>query len=170
MFNNKSDDQSQSPKTDMDQVANDINDASPQIGLGNNPTTFSPVLPSQPSQTPTLPNQDDNNEQGLEEDSPVSQSSTTSVSGVSPANLDQLSDIKVQALNQLSPLVSQLSQQPEERYKTLMMLIQASDNHELIKEAYEAANQISDEKAKAEALLAIVNEINYFSQHHGQNS
>ncbi|MCA9330395.1 hypothetical protein KDA11_07110 [Candidatus Saccharibacteria bacterium] len=169
MFNNKSDNQSQSPKTDMDQVANDINESSPQIGLGTNPTTFNPVMPAQPSETPSLPSQDDNNDNGLEEDSPASQPSLTIPTANSGVNLDQLKDIKTQALNQLSPLVSQLDQSPEERYKTIMMLIQASDNHELIKEAYQAANQITDEKSKAEALLAIVNEINYFSQHHSQD-
>jgi hypothetical protein len=43
-------------------------------------------------------------------------------------------------------------------------LIQASDNSALIKEAYQAANQIADEKARAQALLDVVNEINYFTQ------
>ena len=45
-----------------------------------------------------------------------------------------------------------------------MMLIQASDNADLVPEAYEAANQITDEKARAQALLDVVNEINYFTQ------
>lgn len=77
---------------------------------------------------------------------------------------DDLSDIKRQALEQLSPLVHKLDQTPEEKYKTIMMMIQASDNQDLISDAYEAAQKITDEKAKAEALLNIVNEINYFSQ------
>ncbi len=44
-----------------------------------------------------------------------------------------------------------------------MMMIQASDNQALLDQAYEAAQKITDEKAKAEALLNIVNEINYFT-------
>ena len=75
-----------------------------------------------------------------------------------------LEDIKRSALAQLSPLVNKLEQTPEEKYKTIMMMIQASDNQDLISEAYENAQKISDEKAKAEALLNIVNEINYFAQ------
>ena len=75
-----------------------------------------------------------------------------------------MSKIKSQALEQLSPLVHKLDQTADEKYKTLMMMIQASDNQELIGEAYEAAQKITDEKAKAEALLNIVNEINYFTQ------
>ena len=46
-----------------------------------------------------------------------------------------------------------------------MMMIQASDNQALIKEAYAAAQEIDDEKTRAQALLDIVNEINYFTQH-----
>jgi hypothetical protein len=75
-----------------------------------------------------------------------------------------LADLKQQALQQLSPLVDKLEQTPEEKFRTTMMLIQASDNQDLLKTAYEAANQISDEKARAQALLDVVNEINYFSQ------
>jgi hypothetical protein len=75
-----------------------------------------------------------------------------------------LEEIKGQALAQLSPLVDKLDQTPEEKYKTLMMVIQASDNQELISEAYKAAQNIADEKVKAEALLNIINEINYFTQ------
>jgi hypothetical protein len=44
-------------------------------------------------------------------------------------------------------------------------MIQASDNESLIKTAYEAAQQITDEKVRAQALLDVVNEINYFTQH-----
>jgi len=47
-----------------------------------------------------------------------------------------------------------------------MMMIQAADDESLIKTAYEAAQNISDEKVRAQALLDIVNEINYFTQHH----
>jgi hypothetical protein len=84
-------------------------------------------------------------------------------------NADALVSIKEQALTSLSPLVGHLDQTPEEKFKTTMMLIQASDNSTLIKEAYEAANQISDEKTRAQALLDVVNEINYFTQKENKN-
>ena len=44
-----------------------------------------------------------------------------------------------------------------------MMMIQASDDKSLVPKAYEAANSIEDEKVKAQALLDIINEINYFT-------
>jgi len=78
---------------------------------------------------------------------------------------NDLIDIKQKALNQLAPLVGHLDQSPEERFRTTMMMIQASDNQALIKDAYTAAQAITDEKTRAQALLDIVNEINYFTQH-----
>src|SRR4051812_19468621 len=76
---------------------------------------------------------------------------------------DELLDIKQQALQSLTPLVHTLDQSPEEKFKTTMMLIQASDNAKLIKDAYTAASQIQDEKIRAQALIDIINEINYFT-------
>lgn len=93
----------------------------------------------------------------------------TSTAAVTP-DTDKLLDIKQQALQQLTPLVGHLEQTPEEKFRTTMMMIQAADNHELIQVAYEAAQQITDEKARAQALLDIVNEINYFTHTSNSNS
>lgn len=79
---------------------------------------------------------------------------------------DELIDIKKKALESLAPLVDELDQTPDEKFKTTMMLIQASDNAELVKDAFAAANAIADEKGRAQALLDVVNEINYFTQPH----
>jgi hypothetical protein len=77
---------------------------------------------------------------------------------------NDLIDLKSKALQQLTPLVGHLDQSPEEKFRTTMMMIQASDNQDLIKTAYDAAQAIPNEKAKAQALLDVVNEINYFTQ------
>lgn len=77
---------------------------------------------------------------------------------------DGLLDIKQQALQQLGPLVGHLDQSPEEKFRTTMMMIQAADDQSLIKDAYEAAQQITDDKTRAQALLDVINEINYFTQ------
>lgn len=89
-----------------------------------------------------------------------SASPTDDTSGATNALLD----LKSKALDQLTPIFSHLDQSPEDKFKTTMMMIQASDNQDLIKEAYEAALQISDERIKAQALLDVVNEINYFTR------
>ena len=81
-------------------------------------------------------------------------------------NVDDLLSIKQGALQALTPLVSHLDQTPEEKFKTTMMMIQASDDQSLVKEAFETAQKITDEKARAQALLDVVNEINYFTKNH----
>jgi hypothetical protein len=83
-----------------------------------------------------------------------------------PVASDELLDIKQSALQQLSPLVGHLDQTPEEKFRTTMMMIQATDDHGKIKEAYDAAVAIPDDKVRAQALLDVVNEINYFTQQH----
>ena len=91
-------------------------------------------------------------------DSPAPAASSTDNGG------GDLLSIKQDALQSLSPLLSQLDQSPEEKFRTTMMLIQASDDQSLIQSAYAAAKEITDEKVRAQALLDIVNEINYFTQ------
>lgn len=102
----------------------------------------------------------------------ITQDTPPSTAPAEPAvhNEDELMNIKQQALQSLAPMVHQLDQTPEEKFKTTMMLIQASDNPNLIKDAHEAANAITDEKTRAQALLDVVNEINYFTQHHTEQA
>lgn len=78
-----------------------------------------------------------------------------------------LAALKIQALDELYPLIDQLDLSPDEKFRTLMMMIQASDNQELVQAAYDAAHNIKDDKDRAKALLDIVNEINYFTQQPG---
>lgn len=80
---------------------------------------------------------------------------------------DNLQDIKSQALKELEPLLGHLDQSPEEKFKAIMMMIQARDNKDLIKDAYAVAQEITDDKVKAQALLDIISEVNYFSASQG---
>lgn len=82
---------------------------------------------------------------------------------------NDLLDLKQNALQELSPLLGHLDQTPEEKFRTTMMMIQASDDQSLLQAAYEAAHQIDDEKIRAQALLDVVNEINYFTQQQQDN-
>lgn len=99
---------------------------------------------------------------------PLTAPSASSTTPVAPIAQDDLLTLKQEALQQLSPLVGHLDQTPEERFRTTMMMIQATDDHTKLKEAYEAAQAIPDEKVRAQALLDVVNEINYFTQHQQQ--
>jgi hypothetical protein len=95
----------------------------------------------------------------------VSTPMTPSAAPAPIAGSPDLISIKQEALQHLAPLVDHLDQTPEERFRTTMMMIQATDDQSKIKIAYEAAQQIADEKVRAQALLDVVNEINYFTQH-----
>ena len=116
--------------------------------------------PSEPPQS-SVPAPD---EEAEDITSPTPADPTANSSTLPESGSDELLELKKKALEQLSPIVSQLEQTPEEKFRTIMMLIQASDNQALLNEAYAAAQAIPDEKAKAQALLDVVNEINYFTQ------
>ena len=83
---------------------------------------------------------------------------------------NDLIDIKQHALTELAPFVDDLNLDPAEKFNTIMMIIQASDDQKLISKAYEAAHNIEDEKVRAQALLDIVNEINYFTRQPSETS
>ena len=76
----------------------------------------------------------------------------------------ELLEIKKSALQELSPLLDELDQTPEEKLNILIMTIQASDDQSLIPQAFEVAKSIEDKKQRAEAMLDIINEINYFTK------
>jgi hypothetical protein len=79
---------------------------------------------------------------------------------------DELMDVKQKALEQLSPLVSHLDLPPEQKFDTYMEIIRASDDKSLIQPAFDVAQEIEDEDKKAQALLDVVNEVNYLTQEH----
>jgi hypothetical protein len=81
-----------------------------------------------------------------------------------PIDHSKLADMKRQALEHLEPLADHIDGTPEETFRTTMMMIQANDNHSLLEKALNAAKLIEDDKERAQAMLDIINEINYFSQ------
>lgn len=119
---------------------------------GTAPTPVEPVTPPAPAAS----------EPGL--NLPAPSAPPASEPAVATALPDDLQSIKQQALQQLSPLVDHLEQSAEDKFRTTMMMLQATDDQSLIKVAYEAAQNIKDDKARAQALLDVVNEINYFTQ------
>jgi len=74
-----------------------------------------------------------------------------------------LTSIKKDALNDLRPLVDKLEIAPEEKFDTYLLLIRSTDDKSLIAPAYAAAQTITDEARKAQALLDIIKEIDYLS-------
>lgn len=127
-------------------------------GFGNpapDPASPQPPVDSPPS---------DQNTEGEMQVQDFGSQQSVGAPGMSGDDLNKLIELKQKALSELNPLVEHLDQNNEEKFNTLMMMIQASDDQSLIKQAYDVANNITDDKARAQALLDIVNEINYFTQ------
>lgn len=101
---------------------------------------------------------------GTHDDSASSDEPVASTLPTEPADEGPLADIKQKALEQLSPLVGNLDLPPEEKFDTYMEILRASDNEDLIQPAFDIAQQIENEDKKAQALLDVVNEVNYLTQ------
>ncbi|HWT55699.1 MAG TPA: hypothetical protein VN031_01555 [Candidatus Microsaccharimonas sp.] len=147
-------------------AADSFNPALPPdpISFGAQPTPTPPVTPVTDPNNLLEPQATDGFTGAPSLDAPQTSPQTDDSNQPTVGASTPLNDLKQQALQQLSPLVGHLEQTPEEKFRTTMMMIQASDNKDLLQTAYDAANQITDEKARAQALLDVINEINYFSQ------
>jgi hypothetical protein len=149
----------------LDETHSENNSPSPQTD-GNVSSPASPAPSPAPIANPI-------SDTGFIETPPApvpvaSDTPTNPASNLTSEKADTLLQLKQDALQSLAPMVNKLDQSPEEKFKTIMMLIQASDNTDLVKEAYETAKLITDEKERAQALIDVVNEINYFTQHQNQ--
>lgn len=91
---------------------------------------------------------------------PLASPSSIPTSTVDSNNLDE---IKRDALKDLRPLVDKLNLAPDEKFNIFLLLLRSTDDKTLVAQAYEAARNISDESARAQALLDVVKEIDYFS-------
>lgn len=75
----------------------------------------------------------------------------------------ELDAIKKTALEELRPLVDKLDLPADEKFDTLLLLIRSTDDRALVPAAHEAARAITDETKKAQALLDVIKEIDYFA-------
>lgn len=92
---------------------------------------------------------------------PASSVSSFPTSAVSP----ELDSIKKSALEELRPLVDKLDLPADEKFDTLLLLIRSTDDKSLVSAAHDAAKAIPDETKRAQALLDVIKEIDYFSGH-----
>lgn len=103
-------------------------------------------------------------QQPVHVDPPAVSAPSLSSSNMLNMSTDDLVRMKQEALQHLQPLVGTLQQSPEEEFRTLMMMIQATDDRSMLQKALEAAKKIGDDKIRAQAMLDVINEINYFTQ------
>jgi hypothetical protein len=76
---------------------------------------------------------------------------------------DDLESVKMEAVQELRPLIDKLNLPAEEKFDTYLLLIRCTDDKELVSPAHECAKQIEDESRRAMALLDIIKEIDYLS-------
>lgn len=79
------------------------------------------------------------------------------------AGHEELEAIKKEALEELKPLVDKLELPPEEKFDILLLIIRSCDDEELVDKAHKTATEIADETRKAQALLDVIKEVDYFS-------
>lgn len=79
-----------------------------------------------------------------------------------------LGDIRLQVISELRPLVNRLDfLAPADKFDTLLLLIRTIDDSSLIPMAHQTAMAIPDEVKRAQALLDILKEIDFFTQKRG---
>ena len=79
-----------------------------------------------------------------------------------------LGDIRLQVISELRPLVNRLDfLAPADKFDTLLLLIRTIDDSSLIPMAHQAAMAIPDEVKRAQTLLDILKEIDFFTQKKG---
>lgn len=74
-----------------------------------------------------------------------------------------LEGVKIEAVNELRPLIDKLVLPPEEKFDTYLLLIRVTDDKTLVPPAHETAKLIEDDSRRAMALLDIIKEIDYLS-------
>lgn len=117
-------------------------ESTPQAAPAADPTVVLPATPA-PLDTPVAP----------------APAPAAPAASADPA----LDAIKKDALTQLRPLVDKLDLPADEKFDTLLLIIRSTDDKTLVQSAYDAAKGITDESKRAEALLDVVKEIDYFS-------
>jgi hypothetical protein len=98
------------------------------------------------------------------EETPAPATTDNSAVAVPVSTSQKLDDIKKTAIDELRPLIDKVELPPEEKFNTYLMLIRSTDDATLIGPAHTVAQSITDESARAQALLDIIKEIDYLSQ------
>lgn len=119
-------------------------------------TPLSDLTGSTPADTPVEPSH-------ASPPSPSSATAPAAAPAASTAVSPALEALKKEALEELRPLAARLDLPAKEKFDTMLLIIRSTDDQDLLTAAHEAAKAIEDDMERAEALLDIVKEIDYFS-------
>ena len=95
-------------------------------------------------------------------EAPTAPAVEASVNTMNEPNGNSLDDLRQKALRDLRPIVDKVELNDEESFDILLLLIRETDDESLLPRAYEAARQIQDEARRAQALLDVIKETDYF--------
>jgi hypothetical protein len=158
--------QNQQPISDDQELAKVLAGVSQQADEGTSGLQFEetpPAIPVPPApampDTPELPEVP---EVALPSE-PVTQPAPVSSDYSATTGSSELDDIKKDALAELRPLIDKLDVSPEEKFDTLLLIIRSTDDQSLLAATHEAAKAIPDDSRRAQALLDIIKEIDFFS-------
>ncbi len=168
-----SEEPTQQPTNDDQTLTNVLSGANDQVVTMNNEESIKNDLqfedtPRTVNQHPSEPDTDDDLADDDEEEDESVKVTVASAPvapdfpNISPANND-LESIKKDALSELRPLVEKLNLPADEKFDIMLLIIRSTDDHSLVASAHVAAKSIEDETKRAQALLDIVKEIDYFA-------
>lgn len=157
--------QAQQPMSDDQELAKVLAGISQQADDNSMQFEETPA-PAAPLPTPSAPvdepvHNDDATEVTEAPETPAVDDTLAPVAA--PTGEGDLTPIKNEAINELRPLVDKLTLPPEEKFDTYLLLIRSTDDRSLIAPAHAAAQAITDEARKAQALLDIIKEIDFLS-------
>lgn len=95
-------------------------------------------------------------------EAPTATAMEVSANIMNESNSNSLDDLRQKALRDLRPIVDKVELNDEESFDVLLLLIRETDDESLLPRAYEAARQIQDEARRAQALLDVIKETDYF--------
>jgi len=75
----------------------------------------------------------------------------------------EFEDIKLKALIELKPLIDEVDLPPEQKFHTILEILSATNDKDLIPKLYESAEKIEDKHERAQALIDVVSEIQYLT-------
>lgn len=143
-----------------DPVSTDIPSTDLAATMDSSVATDQPPVPAAAPDSPVSFSTDNDLPVGVSDDADAHLKSDVSQGSGDNGELD---DVKKSALEQLRPLIEKLDLEPADKFDKYLMMLRASDDPALIKPAFDAAQGIGGEKEKAQALLDIINEINYIT-------
>lgn len=134
----------------------------PNAGDPDNEPFVAPTMDTTPP-APDEPKDDASKQQAPKVEHPHSKNQNKKQFDTPHTGNSDLDGLKASALEELRPLVGKLNLPAEERFDTLLLIIRSTDDQGLLQQAHDAAKEITDDTRRAQALLDVIKEIDYFS-------